>query len=389
MIVNSSQGGGSKDTWVLEDGDARRRPRRPADRRHAAAGLPDLRYGGWHGQPSSNSRPASSRLAARRRRTAEPALMLARIAQELFWLGRDLTRAEFTARMLDGAFHADVAGVQGHDSAGSRSGVSFWPDRRQARSAIARRRAATSRRHARPGASDQLTLDAELRRARRSTAASIVACTRGSARTLRDVITPRCGRRSTRSTCARAATTCSPALRRPARTRSTRRSRSAARCSGDSPTVDAARRGEVLPRGRRPDRDGRHGAADAARGDARAPPAERRTPRLGAGRRRRADRCCRRSAASTPTGAPSGRPRRPSRSARFLLFERAYPDSVARLRATRCTRSSRPPTPGRATRKPVLRVSRLAADLDFQRRALAATGRADRDLRTDPAGARP
>jgi uncharacterized alpha-E superfamily protein len=41
--------------------------------------------------------------------------MLARIAQELFWLGRDLTRAEQTARMLDGAFHADVAG-------GSREG---------------------------------------------------------------------------------------------------------------------------------------------------------------------------------------------------------------------------------------------------------------------------
>jgi uncharacterized alpha-E superfamily protein len=37
--------------------------------------------------------------------------MLARIAQELFWLGRDLTRAEHTARMLDGAFHADVVGV--------------------------------------------------------------------------------------------------------------------------------------------------------------------------------------------------------------------------------------------------------------------------------------
>jgi uncharacterized alpha-E superfamily protein len=36
--------------------------------------------------------------------------VLARIAQELFWLGRDLARAEHTARMLDGAFHADVAG---------------------------------------------------------------------------------------------------------------------------------------------------------------------------------------------------------------------------------------------------------------------------------------
>lgn len=35
--------------------------------------------------------------------------MLSRIAHELFWLGRDLTRAEYTARILDGAFHADVA----------------------------------------------------------------------------------------------------------------------------------------------------------------------------------------------------------------------------------------------------------------------------------------
>jgi uncharacterized alpha-E superfamily protein len=39
--------------------------------------------------------------------------LLARIAQELFWLGRDLARAEHTARILDGAFHADVAGAPG------------------------------------------------------------------------------------------------------------------------------------------------------------------------------------------------------------------------------------------------------------------------------------
>lgn len=37
--------------------------------------------------------------------------MLARIAQELFWLGRDLTRAEHTARMLDGVFHAELEGA--------------------------------------------------------------------------------------------------------------------------------------------------------------------------------------------------------------------------------------------------------------------------------------
>ena len=42
--------------------------------------------------------------------------MLARIAHELFWLGRDLARAEHTARTLDGTFHADVAGAPGQRS---------------------------------------------------------------------------------------------------------------------------------------------------------------------------------------------------------------------------------------------------------------------------------
>jgi uncharacterized alpha-E superfamily protein len=36
--------------------------------------------------------------------------MLARIAHELYWIGRQLSRAEHTARMLDGIFHADLQG---------------------------------------------------------------------------------------------------------------------------------------------------------------------------------------------------------------------------------------------------------------------------------------
>ena len=49
MIVNSSQGGGSKDTWVLDDGG-------PGDLApgtlpsHRPPRLPDVRYGGWHHQ---------------------------------------------------------------------------------------------------------------------------------------------------------------------------------------------------------------------------------------------------------------------------------------------------------------------------------------------------
>jgi uncharacterized alpha-E superfamily protein len=51
--------------------------------------------------------------------------LLARIAQELFWLGRDLTRAEHTARMLDGAFHADVAGGAGAPSGSEIPGIAL------------------------------------------------------------------------------------------------------------------------------------------------------------------------------------------------------------------------------------------------------------------------
>ena len=64
------------------------------------------------------------------------------------------------------------------------------------------------------------------------------------------------------------------------------------------------------------------------------------------------------------TAPPNARP-----VARFLLFERAYPDSVAA-----CVDSLHEvfasADAGPRNSKPVLRVSRLAADLDFQRRAL-------------------
>ena len=49
MIVNSSRGGGSKDTWVLDEGAAGApRRQRPAPVEQSA--LPDLRYGGWSNQ---------------------------------------------------------------------------------------------------------------------------------------------------------------------------------------------------------------------------------------------------------------------------------------------------------------------------------------------------
>ena len=49
MIVNSSRGGGSKDTWVLDDGDAPEVPLSGIAAREPPR-LPDVRFGGWHGQ---------------------------------------------------------------------------------------------------------------------------------------------------------------------------------------------------------------------------------------------------------------------------------------------------------------------------------------------------
>src|ERR1700722_8338067 len=124
--------------------------------------------------------------------------MLARIAQELFWLGRDLTRAEHTARMLDGAFHADVAG--GPAGAGAaQSGMALsWngvlavigakppaPGEEAAEGAVAE--AAGYAPHGvlrRSEVAPLLTLDTD-------SPASVVSCVyraRERARTLRDVI---------------------------------------------------------------------------------------------------------------------------------------------------------------------------------------------------------
>ena len=99
--------------------------------------------------------------------------MLARIAHELYWVGRQLSRAEHTARMLDGVFHADVQGRR--DDPGVRlswdallaiMGVER-PDRTPTRDEVVQR----------------LTLD----RTHDASVASCVTQAREGARTVRDV----------------------------------------------------------------------------------------------------------------------------------------------------------------------------------------------------------
>ena len=59
MIVNSSQGGGSKDTWVLDDGARARRPTTsPAPPRWSPPRMPGLSQGEWTGQQQQQQQAA-------------------------------------------------------------------------------------------------------------------------------------------------------------------------------------------------------------------------------------------------------------------------------------------------------------------------------------------
>ena len=113
-VVNSSQGGGSKDTWVLASRTSAGRPR--ARRRPDRAVAADT---GHHVQRRLGRRkvhPAATTVAAApdagaaaRSATATAAggdpLMLARNAEALYWIGRYVERADDTARILDVTVH--------------------------------------------------------------------------------------------------------------------------------------------------------------------------------------------------------------------------------------------------------------------------------------------
>ncbi len=159
LIVNSSRGGGSKDTWVLEDGDDADRAGPPiADTQPPA--LPDLRYGEWTGQQQQQQQQQTT-------------LMLARIAHELYWLGRNLARAEFTARAVEAVFQAELQGTSE-----TTPGVSFGSGGLLAMFGDVAREPTNGQ------ALGQLTLDA----ARPGSMLASIERAREGARTVRDVI---------------------------------------------------------------------------------------------------------------------------------------------------------------------------------------------------------
>jgi uncharacterized alpha-E superfamily protein len=273
--------------------------------------------------------------------------MLARIAHELYWLGRNLARAEFTARAVEAVFRSELQGTSD-----AVPGVSFGSGGLLA--ILGDVDAANG--NGRP-ALDQLTLDP----ARPGSMLASIERAREGARTVRDVISAEMWE---------AINTTSLELR------------DAAQPRWEAPTSTAVASQYVKERtaliwgvaNRSMLRDEAKSFLDAG------------------GLIEIADMVLRMLRVALPssnssssdgqalillqavggfhaylravTAPPNAQP-----VARFLLFERAYPDSVAACVDSLHERFTLADA-GPRNSKPVLRVSRLAADLDFQRRAL-------------------
>lgn len=289
--------------------------------------------------------------------------MLARIAQELFWVGRDLSRAELTARMLDGVFHADLQG-----RADAMSVTLSWEALLVvigAHAADGEEEENGSRTAGTRATRDEvvrlLTVDAE-------SPASIVSCVaraRGRARTVRDVISTEMWEAVNTFNLALVRRDLSAAMRTgPYSIYSDVKERCALFWGLTDRTMMRDEARSFLVAG------GRLESADmvlrmlrawlplSAAAAARAAPDDGEALALlhavgGLQAYRRAVRAAPRTTAVT----------------RFLLFDRSYPGSVAAsVDGLHHALSTADTSPRSAA--PVLRLGRMVADLDFRRRAI-------------------
>jgi uncharacterized alpha-E superfamily protein len=283
--------------------------------------------------------------------------MLSRIAQELFWLGRNVARAEHTARMLDGVFQASLQG-RPDDPAGVRLG---WG------SILAIMGASTDGRPVRrDDVLNRLTLD-------RGEPASVISCVsraREGARTVRDVISAEMWEAINTTHLALSAGDLAGRMQMGpysvfhyikersalfwglnSRTMLRDEARAFLVAGGQIESADMVLRMlRVAMPAPGPASDGESGVRDGQ--------ALALLQAVGG------FQAFRRAVPAPPNAGPV---------ARFLLYERAYPDSVAAsvdavhgalVDADAAPRSS----------EPVLRLSRLAADLEFRGRAAAEDG---------------
>ncbi len=275
--------------------------------------------------------------------------MLARIAHELYWLGRNLARAEFTARAVDGVFRAEL-----QSAADTAPGVTFgW-------SGLVAMLGGTNgidEGSTREEALERLTLDAD----RPDSMLAAVERAREGARTVRDVISaemweainattlhlrrdaaaswrlPGGAYQASQYVKQRTALIWGIAERAMLRDEAKR----FLEAGGLIEVADMVLRmlRVALPSGNDPRADGHALVLLQAVGGFHA-------------------------YLRAVTAPPNAQP-----VTRFLLFERAYPDSVAAcVDSLHEAFAAADASPHES--KPVLRVSRLAADLEFQRRAL-------------------
>jgi uncharacterized alpha-E superfamily protein len=282
--------------------------------------------------------------------------MLARIAHELYWLGRNLARAEFTARAVEAVFQAELQGTSE-----TTPGVSFGSGGLLAMFGDVDENPTHQRSSQALG---QLTLDAD----RPGSMLASIERAREGARTVRDVISAEMWE-AINTTALGLRGGGQPGWAAPAgpylasqyvKERTAliwgvaNRSmlRDEAKCFLDAGgLIEISDMVLRMLRVAMPTPASGGGARDSARGDGTALILLQAVGGFHAYLR-------------AVTAPPNAHP-----VARFLLFERAYPDSVAA-----CVDSLHEvftmADAGPRNSKPVLRVSRLAADLDFQRRAL-------------------
>jgi uncharacterized alpha-E superfamily protein len=283
--------------------------------------------------------------------------MLSRIAQELFWLGRNVARAEHTARMLDGVFQASLQG-RPDDPAGVRLG---WG------SILAIMGATTDGRPVRrDDVLNRLTLD-------RAEPASVISCVsraREGARTVRDVISAEMWEAINTTHLALSAGDLAGRMQMgPYSVFHYIKERSALFWGLNSRTMlrDEARAflvaggriesADMVLRMLRVAMPAPDSASDGESG-------VRDGQALALLQAVGGFQAFRRAVPAPPNAGPV---------ARFLLYERAYPDSVAAsVDAVHGALVDADATP--RSSEPVLRLSRLAADLEFRGRAAAEDG---------------
>jgi uncharacterized alpha-E superfamily protein len=287
--------------------------------------------------------------------------LLSRIAQELFWLGRNVARAEHTARMLDGVFQASLQGRPDDGPGGAGSVRLGWGSILAIMGAHA---------DGRPVRRDEvlrrMTLD-------REEPASIIACVsraREGARTVRDVISAEMWEAVNTTHLALSAGDLEGRIQMgPYSVFQYVKERSALFWGLTSRTMlrDEARAFLVA--------GGRIESADMVLRMLRVatPPPSQEAAGSDGVRDGQAlallqavggFQAFRRAVPAPPNAGPV---------TRFLLYERAYPDSVAAsVDAVHNALADADAAP--RSSEPVLRLSRLAADLEFRGRAAAEDG---------------